>query len=179
MMFKNFFLIALCALTSTTNSIYLRSKEVPSWDSQSFTGDWIQISSNYFVQTTSEVDWKCVRVTVNQTTNNILTIGKSPYIHGVYYSPNKVVNNYTENDKTLENGPNSLVIKALGPIIDEKYDYTILAGIDNITLFIWARNYYRYFHYQDEINSLITSWKYTASYKAPLNSFDQMCLIIN
>jgi hypothetical protein len=63
-------------------------------------------------------------------------------------------------------------------LIEGKYDYTILAGIDNITLFIWARNYYRFFHYKDDIDKLIISWNYTANYKAPLDSFDSMCLIL-
>jgi hypothetical protein len=184
-MLKKMFL-SLLLLTQTIAIPYLRVptyvtfedvtlKQVPTFNIDQFTGEWLQVSSNYFVQTTSEIDWKCITVNVNKTTTGV-KISKSPYIHGVYYSPNKVITNYYITNNVLKNNKLPLIVKQLGPVVDGKYDYAMLAGSDNITFFVWARDYSRYSDYKNEIDGLTLLWNYTASYKAPRSSFDPICI---
>jgi hypothetical protein len=175
-MFRNIFL-ALMVFANIGNSQVLRGSVGPAIITDQFTGNWLQISSNYYVQTTSEIDWQCIHININETSNGII-VGKSPYVHGKYYRPNKVVTNYTIQNNVLQNYKMSLIVKQLGPVINGKYDYAMLAGSDNITFLIWARNYYRFPHYKNEIDGLTILWNYTASYKVPLSSFDPMCLLL-
>lgn len=179
-MLKKMFL-SLLLLTQTIAIPHLRIEprvtleKTPSFNIDQFTGEWLQVSSNYFVQTTSEIDWKCITVNVNKTTTGV-KISKSPYIHGVYYSHNKVTTNYYIANNVLQNDKLPLIVKQLGPVIDGKYDYAMLAGSDNITFFVWARDYSRYSDYKNEIDGLTLLWNYTASYKAPRSSFDPICI---
>ena len=183
-MFKKiiYFIIPFLLNSSSINSYNLRSENLyntNNFDINKFDGSWIQTESNYYVQSTSEIDWWCINIECKSDGNKI-NITKSPYIHYIYYNPFKLENSYIINDnnnnKIIFNGTNSLELRQYGPVIDNKYDYSILTGLNNISLYVWMRDYSRYDEYKDEINDLLTSWNYTTNYKKPISVINSICL---
>lgn len=166
------------------------NKDIDDFDINKFAGTWLQVKNNHYVQTTSEIDWFCTGIKVNLIKNDNITnvqVSKSPFIHSVYYNPNKITTNYIfENNDCVNNICNlalvdsmatkSLSIRKVGPIIDDKYDYAILTGYDNVTLLVWARDYDRYYiNYNVEVMNLATLWRYNNTIKAPLDIWNVVC----
>lgn len=168
-------ILALICITCVNSDEYLRKKN--SLDYNKLTGNWIQISNNHYIQETSEIDWSCIKVSINKTDTNTIKISKSPYIHNIYYAPNKLTTNYYIKDRLLDAGNYSLIIKKVGPIVENKYDYTILAGTNNISLFILARDYNRYDNYRGEVDKLLDLWNYTTYIKKPLPTYEVACIV--
>lgn len=187
-MFKRFVAIffSFVSLLDYTNSSNLRNlQHVPQYNFSfdKFSGDWIQVKTSHYVQTTSEIDWFCTNINVSNTSSDTLKISISPKIHAVYYSPNKIVNSYNiinKNNNIIFNSSSStsLLLRKTGPIVNGKYDYTILTGYDNVTFLVWARDFSRYNQYYDsEVMNLASSWEYNTSYKEPISVYSYFCLI--
>ena len=70
-------LIALSSLTYMLGCVVWKTAAVPmgnlSLVMEPYAGPWIQIYSNYYVQSTTEIDWKCVHMTLT-----FLPIGHAP-----------------------------------------------------------------------------------------------------
>ena len=124
-------------------------------------GLWTQAYSNYYVQETSEIDWKCVTVQVNDT-----AVTKRYFEHGDPALHREVVRDNYFSELLLKHATK---------------DYSILTGTDNKTLLVWTRNYTAFvMHGGDAAVSAMSSlWGYTDLYKAPLPSYDLDCLLIS
>lgn len=182
---KIFFIIgSFASLFSSSYANNLRNlQSVPQYNFSldAFTGDWIQVKTSHYVQTTSEIDWYCTNINVLKPKNNTLKISVSPKIHAIYYNPNKIVTTYdieNNNNNIIFNSSKPLLLRKTGPIVNGKYDYTILTGIDNLTLLVWTRDFSRYNQYYDtEVMNLASSWEYNTSYKEPTSVYSYLCLI--
>ena len=185
-MFKKLFFIftSLTSLFYNSNANNLRyTQNVPQYnfDLEAFSGDWLQVKTSHYVQTTSEIDWFCTDVNVTKLDNNTVKISISPRIHAIYYNHNKIVTTYyieNDNNNIVLNSTEPLLLRHTGPIIDDQYDYTILTGYDNVTLFVWARDFGRYYQYYDEeASQLIESWDYNTTYKEPSSVYSNFCFL--
>lgn len=168
-MFKKllFFLYATIAIGQNLRS---------NFDVQKFTGHWLQTSSNYYIQNVQEIDWQCITVDVKQVRPYVVTVSKNPLIHGTDLKNGQSFIRYGVAENLLKSGKDHLLVKGVGPIVNGKYDYVILTKNDNITQFVWARDYYRYLTYQDTIETQLKKWDYTSKYKKPMSSYDESCL---
>lgn len=186
-----------------------------------FIGPWIQVYSNYFVQSTSEIDWHCIRTnfTVTRTilpsshrrlrrnqqntiTSTILHIQKTAFLHNINEEPITSSLSYvlipsSSTDDTLFDhwyhvpvgigaggGPNTtsntketFTIRKKGPVVNDQLDYLIVTHANNISLFVFARDYHRFFSlYNDDVLSQLYDWQYIGLYKSPLSSFTKSCI---
>lgn len=121
-------------------------------------GRWIQAYSNYYVQQTSEIDWKCVTVQVNDT-----AVTKRYLEHGDPALHREVVRDNYFADVFLKYTTD---------------DYSILTGKDDKTLLVWTRNYTRFVVRGGDaaVSALAASWGYDDLYKALRPSYDLDCL---
>jgi hypothetical protein len=186
-MFKKLFFVfaSLTSLFSGSSAKSLRIlPDAPQYNFilDAFLGDWLQIKSSHYVQITTEIDWFCTDINVSKQDNDTVSISVSPKIHAIYYQPNKIVTTYDvineSNSNIVFNASLPLLLRKTGPIINGQYDYTILTGYDNKTLFIWARDFNRYYRdYDDEATRLVLSWEYNTTYKQPISVYSNLCLI--
>jgi hypothetical protein len=125
-------------------------------------GDWIQVYSNYFVQTTKEIDWGCVKVRVNDTT---------------------VTKTYDEHHNPKEK--RSVTFPKLSYFADLivkgwSDNYIILTGTDNITMYVWARDFDTFMINDNSgVISQTLGWDYDTTYKALAPSYSEFCVINN
>jgi hypothetical protein len=172
-MFKKILLTLLALVNVSSSQKNLRTE----FDINKFTGKWLQMSSDYYIQSIEEVDWKCVTTEVTEEKPYVVVIAKTPLIHHTYKAVNQSVIRYGVKNNLLISGDNHLLIKGIGPVVNNKYDYVILTKNDNLTQFVWARDYYRYQDYENDVSDQLTSWNYINKYKKPLSSYDATCLI--
>jgi hypothetical protein len=146
-------------------------------------GSWIQIYSNYYVQTTSEIDWKCVTINLTPINESLVKINKTASLHGI---SSNIISKETKysvtlnaNDTVLTSGKQVLSIRKWGSRDDNKtLDYLILTHSNNISLFVWTQNFQLCLNkYNDDIVNTLTEWKFTGSYKKPLLSYNTKCLL--
>jgi hypothetical protein len=135
--------------------------------SSSLIGEWQQVYSDYFVQSTNEVDWHCVNVSVEASPGQPgLVFTKSTFLHGgdvVYKSPQETLIDEA-----------GIVILGAHPFIDRygdsKENITVLTGLDNLSLFVWARNATSFIGSDEEKDILkdLAGWDFSGTYKSPL-----------
>lgn len=131
------------------------------------TGTWQQVYSNYFVQSTTEIDWYCVTVDIEKTPDDTYTVSKQASLHGgvvTLSTPPKPL--LVENDTTWWIGEKPFVNR-----YPNETDLIVLTGWDDLSLFVWSRNSTKEF-LESDTNSLVLSdlqlWNYTGLYKKPV-----------
>ena len=112
---------------------------------RTFTGTWNQVYSNNYVQTTTEIDWKCIKVYTYLDKNTDLAIFKVAHLHG---GPQVVVTpvvsaDLRDNKITVKGNPRA----SNSPVkIDSTYDIhpysndtVVITGDNNPALYVWTR----------------------------------------
>jgi len=146
-------------------------------------GDWIQIYNNRYVQESSEIDWDCTQVSIQGNQTHVV-IDKHSILHHNFDLPihkSTDYSIYTYNGELILNSiqPLSvtnpiLVLKNTQPPIpsDEPYDYVILTGTDQLTLFVLVRNIDVFSKYLSDISTAIIDLHYTGYYLSPMSCYD-------
>jgi len=147
------------------------------------TGKWYQLWSNRYVQETSEIDWNCVKLEINYI-NNLYTFNKSAIIHNNHNINIKKNITYIWSEKDDKFYPypyqtivNPIVeIKIFGEISNNQYDYLVLTGKDNLSMFTIVRDIDKFNEkYIHQVSNLLFKYNYTGYYKSPLSSFTNIC----
>ena len=133
-------------------------------------GDYYQIYSNRYVQITSEIDIKCVNVSIHTDVDNIVTITKTGYVHGLKATPYNITYKFQETSPTVLYTPEIVLdVRDVGP----SKDYIIVTGHDNLSLYVWVKNIERFNRmYKTIINDRIEAWSYNDELKGPLISYN-------
>lgn len=144
-------------------------------------GEWIQIYSNYFVQSTTEIDWKCVRISIAGN-NNALNVTTKAFVHGIPSEDISILHTYnvstaSDNTTILTNQKEKLRIRKSGLLEENNLDYVVLTPANNISLYVWTRNFSRFMNeYNTDVLKALDEWQYSGLYKAPLFSYTTRCL---
>ena len=148
-----------------------------------FLGDWQQSYSDAYVQTTSEVDWKCVEVHVEKANGNdtVLGVSKTAYLHRIpsltpFFRTEKTTVNTTlrvKEDDTLEVSDGSFLPHSLEVRILED-DMVVLTGIELPTLYIWTKQSTDTANISRVLEDL-ERWNYVTPEKFPLPSYWETC----
>jgi len=73
----------------------------------------------------------------------------------------------------------SLQLRGLGPSIGNKYQYLILTGYNNMTMYVFARNFTQFMkQYKTHVEHVVATWKYTGKYKSLQSSYYEQCVDI-
>lgn len=162
-------------------------------------GKWLQVYSNLYVQEVLEVDYKCVVADICvDPLKAQMTISKNAFQHFIFPTNNvyhynisfldgnneNVTNNmvltllYYEDNDILNNHP--LVVKKTGPIYQDKYEYLILANLENniqSVLYIYTRDYNRFMdQYNNEVLKMMHDYNFTSYSTYPMISYIPLCL---
>ena len=147
-------------------------------------GHWIQVYSNNYVQLTSENDWFCVNLDVTPShKNNSIFIQKNTFIHNTVplSTTLSLYNNFTfdKDDhkytfhSSLENTFKLLYTENLS---DETYEYLIWTLDDNLSLYVWARDFDDFqLKYRKTVLNILKQNNYNGYYKTPSPSYSIEC----
>jgi hypothetical protein len=136
--------------------------------------------TDYYVQTTSEVDWKCVTVSLTEPEPGVLTMVKSARLHSASdgVTVDSYPANYTIKDDHLVPYPpestrrnRSFLIREAGP------DLVVLTGRDDPSVYVWtSRDLYDYYA-EDHLRIIgdLDLWGFATLDKLPLPSFTADC----
>lgn len=151
---------------------------------EEWSGTWIQAYSNAYVQTTSEVDWRCVTVDVAlDRDEGTLLLTKHASLHG---GPTNVSSYPMEMDFPVQADDVVILtpVGAQGPrlrgkslssrhyqIRTETPELVILTGLDDgaPAVYVWIRPGYSL---GSEVLQQLEDWDYRSADKRPLSSFD-------
>lgn len=136
---------------------------------ENITGEWQQVYSDYFVQSTTEIDWFCVNVTIEETYDeDVLTLTKRAYLHGGDIDMASFPRLITTFDSGLTwiIGAQQFINRYNG----SKENVTVLTGIDGLSLFVWTRNKTAFLGSSEEKEVLddLERWNFTGTYKSPV-----------
>ena len=143
-------------------------------------GIWIQSMSNYYVQSTSEIDWKCVLVQITEPGDGTFLINKTALMH----SPVDGVPVETPAATFVLNTDASTLVQRTGlrrsshfQVREDTPDTLILTGLDDPSAYVWTRKNITEFLLQDRYRILqnLIQWGYTTIDKMPLPSFTPEC----
>jgi hypothetical protein len=134
--------------------------------------DWFQAYSDYYIQSTQEIDWKCVTVQVNQTDDpGVFTFVKHGALHGGTRPVTSLI--YTAvlagPVATISN-PNAQAIYDIKELTE---DLAVFTSSTDESLFVWTTN-------PDGIPdeqklyllNQLESWGFSSGYKEPMESYD-------
>jgi len=144
-------------------------------------GDYVQVYSNYFIQSTSEIDWKCVQIYFTMPNGGpYINSTKTAYLHGRTDEIVNVKKNYRvdvkNNNTYLRSKTESLLIRMIEPSYSDP-DYFVASGVNNITLFVFAKNYTDFItNHNDNVLRNLISFDTTGAYKSLRPSFESTCL---
>lgn len=133
-----------------------------------YEGRWDQVYSNYYIQSTSEIDWKCITVDLNLTDDdNKILMSKTASLHGgpiFIRTINTTIAEVTSN--VWQMGKIPFILRKT----DDERSYLVLTGLDNLSLFVWARNASEFLSSQFNNQTLVDleQWLFTGIYKTPM-----------
>lgn len=150
-------------------------------------GSWYQIYSNFYVQSTSEIDYRCVTVRANQTKTGDIIIQKQALEHGnsrlplnwsQFYSVLWQTEDHTVLDDNLVLVPSSNNSALTVPIWvrHAESDYIIWTGKDNKTLFVWSHSIDNLSN--PKILTKLAELDFTGRYKLPVPSYSASCMYL-
>lgn len=131
-----------------------------------YLGEWDQVYSNLFVQSSTEIDLKCIKVNLSTTGFNATLISKSASLHGTavqFQSLPEPVLQFS--DTTWLIGTDMYLVRAGAPA-----SHVVLTGTDDITLLVWARNRTAFLDSptNEYVLEDLVRWNYTDQYKSPI-----------
>lgn len=175
-------------LISSIAARHLRSNEI---DLLPFKGKWIQWLSDKYVQTTSEVDYQCIRVNVTSAKVNdteVVTLHKDGIQHKnsmmhVHWAHSYVPDLTDPTRSSLEDNlvlqpyrsDSNLVTPLYFRRTNAKLDYIIWTGLDNKTMFVWIKEFNDVWN--TDVTLSLTELDFETGYKEPTPSFTAGCLL--
>jgi len=146
--------------------------------------DWLQLYSNEYVQSTSEINYACVSVHVSCENDGNMTVTKRAYQHHneqlpiewtTLYTPKwrEPSSQYFEDNLVLQPAKNTsfLVVPLyLRQILTHSIIWT---GLDNKTMYVWGDNVN--VSNDAEILTKLSLLDFQGHYKRPLSSYDKTC----
>jgi len=154
-------------------------------------GSWLQIYSNRYVQSTSEIDYQCVRAEISpvldaNSTIPTVSLTKKAYQHGNFLLPVEWTQTYS---LTLQNeAPESLQDNLLlQPITNSSSvvvalwlrrispHFIVWSGLDNKTMLVWSRE-----SLLDPVDNVLVLQElveldFNDTYKSPVVSYSLAC----
>ncbi len=134
-------------------------------------GTWKQVLTNYYVQTTTEIDWTCTRV-LFYTVNETLMMSKHAYIH------DPLLNNTVTlpGVPVTLNDTSALINNVTYDVRVANEDMLFVTGRDEPSLFVWTLDISKF--YSDDLGNVLNDliiYNYTSTDKQPLTSYDVRC----
>jgi len=180
-MFSKMKIFTILALFVTT--IFVSSSKVSKDLITKIEGDYIQVYSNYYIQSTHEIDWRCVNASLKATNDEqqYINITKSAKLHGIHSDTIITINQYnltqSMNYLLFKSFKESLQVRGLGPAKNGQYQYLILTGYNNMTMYVLARNFTSFMQdYNTNVRHILNTWDYTGTYKSPVYTYGNDCL---
>lgn len=152
-------------------------------------GQWLQVYSDWYVQSTSEIDYSCVTVeiaSVGDTDIPTVTISKRAYQHGNIHQPAHWAHSYTLSWK-LDDATIFQDNLVLTPTVNSSSvlvplwlrrtgdDYLIWTGLDNKTMYVWTHTIPDPAENSHILHQL-AELDFNGTYKTPLSSYSASCL---
>lgn len=154
---------------------------VAAYDISMLAGNWSQVVSNYYVQSTTEVDWKCVTVHVDVQDPASIAVAKTAFLHSpkygrLYTTPTQI---YSMTEDTLVTRvPGESLRRSRSYLIrSASADLVVLTGIEDPAVYVWSKKSWHSYYTEDHLKILadLARWEYTSIDKMPLNSFSANC----
>jgi hypothetical protein len=156
----------------------------------SIQGSWLQIYSNRYVQTTSEIDYHCVRAVVASVPDTpipTVTIHKKAYQHGNMLQPVEWTHTYTvtlQNESWPSLQDNLLLepINKKSPLVVPLWlreispHYLLWSGLDNKTMLVWSHSSIMDPEDDAKIRKSLQELEFNGTYKSPVSSYSATCL---
>lgn len=146
-----------------------------SLDLKAYTGKWYQVYSDLFVQNTFEKGARCVEAFYNVAEDDIIEIynqqigpnTKIQSITGYGYIPNQ-----TEPRKLKvvlkDKNEADYWIYDVGPILEDKYQYSIVSDSYKVNLFVLARNVQDFYvSYNEHVLQKLEDYGFTRIWNKP------------
>ena len=155
-------------------------------------GSWIQVYSNHYVQSTSEIGYDCVRVRVEQDfsmlENPNIIVAKTAFEHGNLLQPVFWSYSYalSFSDPSSSDFADNLLLSPLlhssSVVVPLRLrqttdNYVLWTGNDNKTMFVWARHSLEA-EEDENVVDYLKKLQFNTSYKAPLSSFSSNCFTL-
>jgi len=180
--FSKMKIYTIFALLVTT--IFVSSSKVSKELITKIEGEYVQVYSNYYIQTTHEIDWRCVNASLNASNDEdqqYINITKSAKLHGIHSDTIMSVKQYnitqSLNYLVFKSFEESLQVRGLGPAKNGQYQYMILTGYNNMTMYVLARNFTNFIEvYNTNVEHILNTWDYTGMYKSPAYTYGSDCL---
>lgn len=151
-------------------------------------GQWLQIYSDRYVQTTSEVDYSCVTVNVLPVfslSTPMVSVNKHAYQHGNQHMPLKWSQNYSiswslDSSSVLQDNLVLAPVKGSSSVVTPLWlrratdNYIVWTGMDNKTMFVWAHEFSPP-EEKSRILQQLADLDFNGTYKTPLSSFSEIC----
>ena len=175
MNFLDIFVFIIAFISNLPNYI----NTVDNLDLPKYMGNWNQVYTNRITNMILGQNTSCVNTNFNlidddtKDDNFIMTFNYN--YNNSYYSTNALA--YTPDDnfsgQLITNFYNkefslSYFILQNGPIINDKYQYSIVTDEMGIMLIVLVRNLSNFVMYQNEIDSVIEHYNFTDYYRQPL-----------
>jgi hypothetical protein len=158
---------------------------VSSIDITQLYGDWVQVYSNNYIQTTSEIDWYCVTINVSPYKTSMFKIQKYTNIHDIepFSTYISFYNNYSysSHDNKYNFSPSTIFhykyqLINTDDLRNNTFDYLIWTLNDDISYYVWARNFTDFnLKYDKNVLNILKQYNYQGYYKNPLKSYTIEC----
>jgi len=142
---------------------------------------WTQVYSTYYIQSSSEIDWKCVKAFIT-VSNSTIAIKKKALLHGLLrsYVYNNAVYNITgvvENRIMLQNEKDKAIILCQADTDRPEYCIFSTPLSTQLSSFVIARDYNIFMsQYAEEVNDILTSSNMSGIYKTLVPSYTNICI---
>ena len=181
------FFSAVVVITKSS-PVEWKEEKKPHTGVSSIYGPWLQIYSDRYVQTTSEIDYSCVKVDIHpifSVSSPALSVSKHAYQHGNSHLPVLWSYNYTiswtlDGTSVMEDNLVLLPTKGSPSLVVPLWlrrntdNYVIWTGMDNKTMFVWARGFSPP-EEKSRILEQLAELEYNGTYKTPISSFSEIC----
>jgi lipocalin len=178
MNFKQIFLIL-----STLSTVYSQNF-TDSLNLDAYLGKWYQVYSDNFVSQTFEKDASCVQTTYGLNAPNNISVynqqtnknGEIESISGYAFISDK--SNPRKLTVNLKGGSGDAPywIYDLGPIEDEKYQYSIVSDQFKVSLFVLVRNVDKFYEkYNDNVLQTLKDLGFDKNRNKPITTEQKKC----
>lgn len=177
-------------ILAATTASYLRAAQMDTDASavEAVHGRWLQVYSDRYVQSTSEIDYSCVTAEIARanTSKPAISISKHAYQHGNIHQPVHWSQTYTLSwtlDGTTSLQDNLVLVplvttsSVLVPLWLRRSgdNYMIWTGMDNKTMYVWVHELPKPAE-NAHILQQLAELDFNGTWKTPLSSYSESCL---
>lgn len=147
---------------------------------QNLTGDWFQVWSDHYVQSTTEIDWKCVVARMEESLEGGWELTKHARLHSVVgprvTTPTtrmvwkEAEAEFEVRSKAATAATTTYRLRELTP------DAWVLTGNEDPSLYVFTKDVDTFWKDKEvPLLAQLDAWGYTDKYKTPLRSYDAEC----